>query len=63
MVKAADLKFYIDDDLEAVLKRVKQLEDDVSENVSRRKDKQRLMKALLEVEDGIHKAKRVLGSQ
>lgn len=61
MVSAVDVKFQIDDELEAILYLVRRLEGDVLVRLVDESERKQLMAALKDLEDGVHNARQKLG--
>lgn len=61
MVSEVDVKWQINDELRPMLSRVRELEVFVRQHVHNKKEQKKLMQVLLEVEDGVERARRLLG--
>jgi hypothetical protein len=58
-----DLRFYLNDELEAVLRKVQRIEKMTKNNITQRKNQRKLLKALLKLETDIENVQQLLGEE
>lgn len=61
MTTSNDIKFRIDDELEAILHRIQHLELDIRKQVACKAERDKLLAALAKVEIGVDCSRKILG--